>query len=195
MRSSRQRARKAKRIEAYNGIKKTVPALNYIDDGIIRYDRAIGNSKIVSSERIRVLAVQVRVVGYPKERSRKLWHGAFLKPRESAEWIRLGTYAPIVTTTDRPIPLDPKVKKVGLPESETAESMDMLELLLGRLQELYGGKAFPRESDQKDFNMARKYVLVRETQYAQLIRHRNRAIRPQKGERNQQSVRCHETRR
>lgn len=71
-------------------------------------------------------------------------------------------------TAERRISLDPTGKKIGIPEPQTAASVVMLELLLGRLRKLYSGKACLRESEQEALINSRKCLLVREGEYVQL---------------------------
>lgn len=86
----------------------------------------------------------------------------FLKFCEFAERIEFPTYAFIVATTDRPIPLDPIGKKIGLPEPGIVASLVMLEIFPGRLRKFYSGKVCLREQGQKALNETKHCLLVRE---------------------------------
>lgn len=75
----------------------------------------------------------------------------------------------MVWATEVPIPLHPTGKKIGLPEPRTAASVEMLKLLSGGIRELYSRKSCLEEPDQEELNKTRKYILVKEGEYAQLI--------------------------
>lgn len=79
--------------------------------------------------------------------------------------------------TERPVPLDPTWTIIGLPDPETAASVDMWDLLPHRLQELCTGKECLKELDQEVLRKTRKCPLVRQGEYAQLIqKHYDTAI-------------------
>lgn len=59
---------------------------------------------------------------------------------ESTELIRLKTYAPVVKNTERPVPLNPTGKRVGLSEPGDAGSANILEMLPDMPGKLYKGK-------------------------------------------------------
>lgn len=168
-RSSRFRARQAKRMEVHNSVRKKASSLSYMYNDTIGYERAVLNIKIGSSKGSSAPAVQYRVIGYRKERICGTWFRGFLKSRESLERIGLETYASIDSTTERLIPLDPTGKKTGFPVPGPAASMNMLEIRPSRLRELYGEKLCLTKTDQEALNKTWKCLLVREREYAQLI--------------------------
>lgn len=80
-------------------------------DENVCYERALGSGKKAAAERSRVLAFQDRVGGYLKKRSHEACRRGFLKPVKYTDRIGLGTYAPMVGTTGKPIALDPTTQK------------------------------------------------------------------------------------
>lgn len=87
------------------------------------------------------------MIRYLEERSLKAGRRKFVKFCQFVDWIGLGTYAPLLKKTQRPVLLDPTGEKIGLHEPGAAESVNILELLTGRLLGLYSIKACLREPD------------------------------------------------
>lgn len=143
-----------KKIEAQNSVRNVPSAQNHMYEEKIGYEEAVDYSKIASPKRSRVLTVQDKVIKYFNERNRKASVRGVLKPSESAEWIGPRTYALMARTNERPIPLDTDGKN-GLPESETAASVDMLKSIPGRLLELFIGNAYLKDVDQEALSNTR----------------------------------------
>lgn len=92
-----------------------------------------------------------------------------MKPYESTELIRLGTYAPMVRMVDGPITLNSTGKKIRLLDQRTVARVNMLNQLPGRLHELYSGKACIKQPNQEVLRKTRKCLLVGQGENAQLI--------------------------
>lgn len=75
----------------------------------------------------------------------------------------------MVRTTQKQIPLDPAGKKIRHPEPRTAACVEILNLLPGRLRQVYCEKACSQELDQEALNSTRNSLLVSEGDYAQLL--------------------------
>lgn len=127
------------------------------------------NTQIRIAHSSRVPAVQGNVVRYIEERSSEAGHRGFLLRCESADRIRPLTYAPMVRGSERPIPMDPGGKKLGLPKPGTAASLDMCSLLQGRLWDLYCRSACLQKLDYEAPKKTEKCPLVWESQCAQFI--------------------------
>lgn len=121
-------------------------------DDKLENEKGIVISKKASSERSMVPAVQYRKIGCLEDCSREAWCQGYLKYYVYVDSIGLETYGPMVITTERPVLLDPTGKNVGLPEPGTAESVDILKLLWGRLGKDHTGKARQRKPQREALN-------------------------------------------
>lgn len=85
-----------------------------------------------------------------------------------SEWD-FGAYDPMVRWTEGLVSSDPTDKKIGLPDPGTTESVYMLNVLPGRIRELYSGKAYLKEQDSYTLRKTRKCLPVGQGEYTQLI--------------------------
>lgn len=68
----------------------------------------------------------------------------------------------MVKATERPVLLHMNGKKIGLPEPETTEIVDVQRLHLGRLRGLFIGNACLREPDQEMLIKTKTCLLMSE---------------------------------
>ncbi|MEM7281758.1 MAG: hypothetical protein AAF438_09045 [Pseudomonadota bacterium] len=168
-RSSRYRQRRAKRVAVEQSVRNMSVGLNALNDADDRYyHAALVKPDMDSCRRERKLAVQERVLEYMQARSREAWSRGLLSPRESAEWSRFGSNAPMVRDDKTPIPLDPDGDRIGLPPPGLAASVPILDVLPAKLRSYYAGNECVREPAPEEVAATRRCIMVKHGAYPRL---------------------------
>lgn len=120
---------------------KMSTTLNKLYKGQPYYRRALNESILPSAKRSVVPAVQKRVIGYVRSRSRKTWPLRWMHPRKSAEWFRSEPYASVGRDDSQQVLVQPRGSSIGLPEEGLATSVLMLDVLAIARNQLYSRTA------------------------------------------------------
>lgn len=75
----------------------------------------------------------------------------------------------MIRITETPFPLDAAGKKIGLPEPEATENVEVLEYLPDRPGDLDGGERCPRQQGTEALSETIKSFQLREEEYEQMI--------------------------
>lgn len=137
--SSRALARKTKSIVVQEDERKMAASLNCVYDDQPYYRKALTNPSLPSAKRTKVPAVQKQMLDYLTDRSRKAWHQGCLGPCKSAEWPRLGAYAPVVRDDKKPVLPNPSSNKISLLDEVLAANAPMLDVLPIEARRCYSG--------------------------------------------------------
>ena len=169
IKSSRSRARQAKRSIVAESVRQMSCSLNFLHDSDPKYVRALREGG-ASSSNPRSTASQENVLGYLKERSLEAWRRGLYKPCESVEGLDLGAYAPEVGMK-QPLSLDPDGDIISLPPEGLAATVDMISKLPVAMRDRYAtGKGLLRTPTNEELRSVKRCMMVKDGQYAKLIK-------------------------
>ena len=169
IKSSRSRARQAKRSILAESVRQMSCSLNFMHDCDPKYVRALREGG-ASSSNPRSHAAQESVLGYLKERSLEAWRRGLYKPCESVEGLDLGEYAPEVGMK-APLSLDPEGDIISLPPEGLAATVDMISKLPIAMRDRYAtGEGLLRTPSKEELKNVKRCMMVKDGQYAKLIK-------------------------